>query len=100
MDYSDSLKYWEYQEKGQNIHLFCPLLDQGVYEFRLFRAIYKELKEVEKFFMFKYPFAVVYSKLYHDHMIRIITKVGYVPYFVNLKCNTIWFKKMLGGCYV
>jgi hypothetical protein len=100
VDCSAKLEYWEYKEKGHNIHLFCPLLDQGVYKFKLFRAIYKELKQVEEFFKFKYPYAVVYTKLYHDHMIRIITKAGYTPYFINLEYNTIWFRKMLGGCYV
>ena len=94
------LKHWEFQEKGENVHLFCPILQDGINSFKLYRGIYKELKELEKILSSKYSTAVMYTKINLDNVIKIITKLGYTPYFVNLEYDSIWFKKALRGSYV
>ena len=97
VDSLDNLKYWKYEQRGENIHLFCPILSGGVYKFKDFRGIYKELKLLEKFFESKYIYSLIFTRLTHDNVMKIITKLGYKPYFINLEFNSLWFKKPLGG---
>jgi hypothetical protein len=89
------VKHWRFKEKGGNVHLFCPILDEGVKKFKQYREIYTELKELEKSLSLKYSTAVMYTDMSHINIIKLLTKVGYTPYFVNLEYNSIWFKKAL-----
>jgi hypothetical protein len=88
-------KHWKWQEKGENIHLYCPILSKGVSDFKTLREIYKELHELEATMVGVYPNSVMYTRVEHPHIIKIMTKLGYKPYFVNLDKETIWFKKPL-----
>jgi hypothetical protein len=88
-------KYWKFREKGENIHLYCPILTQGVSTFKAYREIYKELKLVENSMYGRYPNAVMFTGINHPHIMKLMAKVGYSPYYLNLEKETIWFKKPL-----
>jgi hypothetical protein len=89
------LKYWELEEKPNGIHLFCPILENGV-KLGIFRAIIKELKELELNLSDKYQTALIYTKIEFANIIRMAAKLGYKPYYINLEYDSIWFKKEIG----
>jgi hypothetical protein len=92
-----STSHWKFKEKNEGVHLFCPLLSKGVKSLGTLREIYKELKGLEQLLGTRYPTAFIYTRIKHSNMIKIITKLGYTPFFVNLEYETIWFRKHIGG---
>ena len=48
MECSVKLKYLEYTPKinGETVHIFCPILEDGISRFGIYREVYKEFKEL------------------------------------------------------
>lgn len=61
--------------------------------FRTMRIIYKEFKELETNLKPKYKEIVMYTHINYPHIMIIITKLGYTPFYLSLQKNVLWFKK-------
>ena len=92
----NNLQYWKMKEKGSKIHFYCPVLDSKCDKsFKMLRAMYKELKYIESVMGKRYSTAVMYTEIKYQNVVKMITKLGYEPYYTNLDFYTIWFKKSL-----
>jgi len=78
-------------------NIFCPTTHEyRVNGFGDMRAIYRELKSLE-LDLKKLGFKgwVLWTQLANMHMMKILTKLKSLPYFIDVKRETIWFKKEL-----
>ena len=58
------------------------------------RAFFKEFRQIERFiFTSKYQGWNAYTKLDNPKVMRILTKAGAHPYYIDLEYNSIWFYK-------
>ena len=93
-------EHWGYtvlvnDKKWANI--FCPTLTEDrVNGFGDMRAILRELKSLE-IDLRKLGFRgwVLWTELKNIHIIKILTKLKSFPYGINIKRETIWFRKEL-----
>jgi hypothetical protein len=90
-----NLKYWEFEKEKEGVHLFCPVLEDGV-KIGVFRSVVKELRKLESILSAEYDTALIYTKIEFGAIIRMLTKIGYKPYYINLEYDSIWFKKQIG----
>jgi hypothetical protein len=91
----NNLKYWEVTDKGEYCSIYCPVLNKGDLEFGVKRAIFVELKNIEKWIVGKYTGWNAYTKLKNSHIMRLFWKVGAKPYHMDLDADSIWFFKKI-----
>ena len=92
-----STNHFGFKEKGKNVHLYSKLISEGVTDFGTWREVFIEMRYLEKMLGDKYSRAVIYTGIDNDHFMKILVKLGYQPYHINLKRNSIWFQKPIGG---
>ena len=93
-------KHWGYAVFAPDknwAHIFCPTTHEyRVNGFGDMRAIYRELKSLESDLKeLDFKGWVLWTDLTNVHMMKILTKLGSFPYGIDLKKETIWFKKEL-----
>ena len=91
------MKHWKFEDlKNGWVNIYCPTLHEGISDFKTKREVYVELKQIEsdlKDAGFTGWAAWTYVK--NPHIMKMYAKVGAQPYRLNIKQETIWFKKEL-----
>jgi hypothetical protein len=93
-------KHWGYRVNAINSNyatIYCPTTHEyRVNGFGDMRAIYKELKELEKTLKaLGFKGWAVWTQLRNFQMMKILTKLKSHPYEIDLKAESIWFEKEL-----
>lgn len=94
---NNSLKYWrvsQHQTFDNVVIVTCPAMNKEL-PFGVKRAIYKELKVLERKLSASNYYLTGYAKLTDPHIMRMWVKVGASPFYISLKSDRIWFKKRL-----
>ena len=93
-------EHWGYQVNCINTNyatINCPTIHENkVYGFKEMRAIYREFIELEKTLKaLGFVGWVSWTKLVNTHIIKMFTKLKSYPYGIDVKKETIWFRKEL-----
>ena len=91
------MTHWKFQDlQNGYANIFCQAITDGIDDFKTKREVYVELKEIESGLK-DAGFAgwVAWTKIDNPHIMKLYVKVGAQPYRLNLKQETIWFKRML-----
>lgn len=77
------------------VNIYCPTIHENkVYNFSIKKEIYKELKNTETFLhKAGYRGWVSWTGLKNAHIMKFFRKINAFPYEINVKSETIWFKK-------
>ena len=91
-------KHWGFRDLRNGFAcIYCPILHEDrVDGFSTKKEIYRELKELEinlKAVGFKGW--VTYTELINTHIMKFLTKLKSFPYGIDIKRETIWFRKEL-----
>ena len=93
------LEWLKVEKFSDGVIVYCPAIHEGLEgkpnKIGKFRKIVSELKELEKKLAKDFPYWVMYTDLKNEHIMRILKKLGCVPYDINLQQNTLWFVKRL-----
>jgi len=77
------------------VNIYCPTISKdGVNGIGDKREIYKELKSLESYLAESgFKGWVSWTELINVHIMKFFTKIKAYPYGIDLKKETIWFKK-------
>jgi len=88
--------YIKVEDKGRYCSLHSPIWAKATEAtFAQKREFVKQFRILEKSLIGKYEGWNAYTTLENHRVMRILTKVGAVPYYINLEHNTIWFYRRL-----
>ena len=90
-------KYWEMNDlKNGYVNLYCPIISEDRINGNMatFRKVVRELKTLEGLLKESdFTGWVVWTELVNAHIMKMLSKFGCVPYSIDVKKETIWFKK-------
>ena len=86
----NSLRSFELVDKGVCIHINSPLLDSGLNTFKEKRLFYNRFKALEKKIKKSWS---ARTDIQNAKMIRILTKLGAIVWWIDLKKDKIYFFK-------
>ena len=89
-------KHWGFYDlRNGYANIYCPTITENrVNGFSTKREIYRELKELEEFLdAGGFRGWVSWTELTNPHIMKFFTKFKANPYGIDLKRETIWFKK-------
>ena len=90
-----NMGYWEVRCSKNYAFLCCPIME-GLLTFKEKRLIYQQLKILERTLKTQGKSEVVcYTGLKNEHIMRMLAKMKYSPFYISLKKNILWFKKEL-----
>jgi hypothetical protein len=92
------VKHWKFRHFGEGLACaWCPTLaDSKVDGFGTKREILKELKQLENDLATAgFKWVVSYTDLVNPHVMKFFAKLKFVPYNIDVKQETLWFKKEL-----
>ena len=89
-------EHWGFTNfKNGYANIYCPTFTEdrvGGYQMR--KNIYKCFKDLESLLKeTNYVGWVTWTKLENPHIMKFLKKVGANPYEIDIKFETIWFKK-------
>ena len=89
--------HWKFENlRNEYVNIFSETINAGIDDFKTKRAVYKELKGIEVALKEAgFTGWVAWTYLNNIHIMKMYVKVGAQPYRINLKQETIWFKKEL-----
>lgn len=92
----DYYKHWKYKQHNPEVAIvWCPTIHDGFAKgFNIKKQVILELKRLHKDLkLFGFQILVMYTELQNPHIMRLLTKVGYDPYIIDLNTNRLWFRK-------
>ena len=92
---SEHWGYTVFASDNEWANIFCPTLtDDCVKGFSDMKAIYRELKSLELDLKeLGFRGWVLWTELKNIHIMKFLTKLKSFPYGIDVKQETIWFKK-------
>jgi hypothetical protein len=90
------MKHWSFRDLRNGFAcVWCPTLtDSKVDGFGIKKEILKELKQLEKDLATAgFKGWVSYTELINPHIMKFFAKLKFVPYNIDVKQETLWFKK-------
>lgn len=94
----EGIRYWDIKTVDNWVFIFCPIMEDAVASksFNIRRQLYVEFKKLEQIINQSKDYFkgwIAYTKLENPHIMKMYVKVGANPYKINIKEETIWFKK-------
>ena len=91
------MMHWKFEDlRNGYANIFSDTINAGITDFKTKREVYKELKEAERGLSeIGFKGWVAWTYLVNTHIMKMYVKVGAQPYRINLKQETIWFRREL-----
>ena len=91
------MTHWKFEDlRNGYVNIYSDTINAGIDDFKTKREVYKELKEIESGLKdVGFTGWVAWTYIINPHIMKMYVKVGAQPYRINLKQETIWFKKEL-----